>query len=303
MEVTSQMTLIIIDNAGLNEKEMGALFSSQNIGSLHTKTATETFNKLLEITSSRKDPEHAILLSDEVLQQDGTELVRDLNANKSLRDLPLIVIVEHEENYENLRQKYSGSIYWLHKPFKAVSLHSLVESAMEDLRQRRSLRQEIESRESVIGYIQKGTFRIKNFLQAEKVATMLSLSCPEPDRIAFGLFELLANAIEHGNLGISFEEKRKLLEHGTMQKEVLQRLGEPAYRDRYVEVEFELKDNEVVFQITDQGNGFDVDSFISAKIEPSSLPLGRGIALARETSFDTLEYLGKGNRVRATALF
>ncbi|WP_321396471.1 ATP-binding protein [Emcibacter sp.] len=297
------MTLVIFDNAGLPPQELDSILSDDRLHCVQTDNPQEATDILLEVCSREHEPKLAILLSGQFLAKAGHDLIRHLDESKILRNVPLIVFIDDEDSYNRLRKEYSGSLYWLHKPFQMISLISILESALEDYLQRQKLRHEVKSRESVIGYIQKGTFRIKNFHEAEKTATMLSLSCPDPDRIAFGLFELLANAIEHGNLGITFEEKRRLLESGTFREEIEKRLKQLDYKDKYVEIAFELKDDKVIFQITDQGNGFDVENYISAKIEATPLPLGRGIALARETSFDTLEYLGKGNIVRATARF
>ena len=297
------MTLVILQNAGLSPEELNIILGDDRLHCEQTTAISEAIDILLDVCSREKEPKLAILLSDTFLDTKGHELIRQLDDKKILRNVPLVVTVEQEDSYTKLRKEYSGSLYWLHKPFQMISLFSILESALEDYIQRKKLRHEVKSRESVIGFIQKGTFRIKNFHEAEKTATMLSLSCPEPDRIALGLFELLANAIEHGNLGITFDEKRQLLENGTFREELDRRMQLIENKDKFVEVTFEMTDNEVVFQITDQGDGFDVENYIYAKIEPTPLPLGRGIALARETSFDSLEYLGKGNIVRAVARF
>jgi hypothetical protein len=40
---------------------------------------------------------------------------------------------------------------------------------------------------------------------ARDVATILANACPDPDSAVVGLTELLLNAVEHGNLGITYE--------------------------------------------------------------------------------------------------
>ena len=39
------------------------------------------------------------------------------------------------------------------------------------------------------------------------LATLLSNICPDPQRVVVGMSELLINAVEHGNLGITYDEK------------------------------------------------------------------------------------------------
>ena len=52
--------------------------------------------------------------------------------------------------------------------------------------------------------------------------------------------------------------------------------------------------------VTDQGCGFDWQSYISLDEHRAFDSHGRGIAMARMMSFDTLEYRGCGNQVVGT---
>lgn len=62
--------------------------------------------------------------------------------------------------------------------------------------------------------------------------------------------------------------------------------------DKYVEVEFDLKQDEMILRITDQGEGFDLTA-VPDPLAPDNLfnPSGRGILLMRsfmdEVSFDS----------------
>jgi hypothetical protein len=54
--------------------------------------------------------------------------------------------------------------------------------------------------------------------------------------------------------------------------------------------------------ITDQGNGFDWQAYVEFSPERVFDLHGRGIAMSKVISFDSLEYLGKGNSVVTTVL-
>ena len=133
--------------------------------------------------------------------------------------------------------------------------------------------------------------------------TAQMLSEDEISRCRFGLIELLTNAIEHGNLGITFDEKTGALESPNgFDRLINDRLTDPALGQRKVTVKFHLEQAFLEWAIADEGGGFDWQS-LPQEIEGSSLFAfhGRGIILSR-FQFDELEYLGNGNTVRIRKL-
>jgi anti-sigma regulatory factor (Ser/Thr protein kinase) len=118
--------------------------------------------------------------------------------------------------------------------------------------------------------------------------------------VVTGISELLVNALEHGNLKIGYAEKSNLMRSGTWQMEVERRLSAKENIDGYIELEFKVEADTVQIRIRDQGKGFDWTPFLDLDPERAFDPHGRGIAMARLSSFDDLEYLGDGNEVLAT---
>ena len=245
---------------------------------------------------------HAIIVGYDQLRQDKIFL-KKLSRDETLQDIPLILCLTCHEQKAPPLLKHSAPCYFLYLPCEDHMLHSMLVCGERELLQRRLLRQQIQSRQSVIGALRRGIFRLKNFEQAEALTTMLSLACPDSDRVAFGLFELLANSIEHGNLGIGSMEKKQLIEKNVRQTEINRRLALPEYKDKYVEVIFERDKDLVSFRIEDQGQGFDYAAYLDVDLAANQGYQGRGIALARATSFDYLEYMGNGNKVLAISKF
>jgi len=142
-----------------------------------------------------------------------------------------------------------------------------------------------------------GVFRFKTLEAARYLALMLANACPEPGKVVLGLTELMINAVEHGNLEISYEEKTRLFEMDCWDSEVRRRLSETPYADRQVRVEFERLRDRIQVTITDEGRGFDWRQYLD--IDPARLnhQHGRGIAMSRLISFDDVEYHGPGNQV------
>jgi hypothetical protein len=112
-----------------------------------------------------------------------------------------------------------------------------------------------------------------------------------------GLLELLINAIEHGNLEVTGDEKRALLMDGRWHDELLARLDDPRYASRAVRVTFERRTSELFITIEDDGAGFDFAEVLRGGLDENFSRHGRGIALARLMSFDDLQWEGRGNRV------
>ncbi len=117
-----------------------------------------------------------------------------------------------------------------------------------------------------------------------------------------GLFELLMNAIEHGNLEIGSEQKRKLLAEDRLADEIETRLSQAGFKARTVTVDVFRTEDAILYTIADEGDGFDWQRY--AEVDPDSSlndgELGRGIMLAREIGFDSLAYKGNGNTVVAS---
>ncbi|NLI79884.1 MAG: response regulator [Candidatus Riflebacteria bacterium] len=124
---------------------------------------------------------------------------------------------------------------------------------------------------------------------------------PRPERLAvrLGLVEILLNAIEHGNLGITYEEKTAALGGDPLawQNLVAARAADPRYRDRQVTVEYRLEGDSCCWTITDEGVGFDWRGVPDPNTPGNLLAAhGRGIMLSRLT-FDEVVFEGCGNRV------
>lgn len=133
----------------------------------------------------------------------------------------------------------------------------------------------------------------------EALTRLLSALCPEPEKVALGLSELLVNAVEHGNLGIGYQEKSRLHLEDRWHAEVARRLALPEYRERWATVRVERRQTEIVFTISDAGDGFPSQDYLETDPVRAFDPNGRGIALARQIGFSRIEYLGCGNVVIA----
>lgn len=120
--------------------------------------------------------------------------------------------------------------------------------------------------------------------------------------IRTALREILFNAIEHGNLGISFEDKSLAMESGSYFELLSQRRKDPCCKDRKVHIEYSISPDKVTYTVEDEGEGFDHKKMIEeANKQANELMLthGRGISMTCKI-FDKVEYNTKGNSVVLT---
>jgi Histidine kinase-like ATPase domain len=143
-------------------------------------------------------------------------------------------------------------------------------------------------------------FECRTLDEAQMLAGLLAQLSAEPRVAVVGLFELLANAVEHGNLGIDCKLKSELLRSERWLLELRRRQQLPEYRDRLVRVEIERTGDELAVCVRDEGEGFDFARYLELDPTRAFEPNGRGIALARLMSFRSLSYEAPGNVARAT---
>jgi DNA-binding response OmpR family regulator len=242
-----------------------------------------------------------VILTDRNMpRMDGMALLRKLKSASHLRDIPVIMETA-ETSAESIQEGIDqGAHYYLTKPFKPEVLVAIVNAAIEQYRDHRQLKETARRAERPFACLHHGSFRFASLEEGRMLANFFAQAAPDPEKRVIGLQELLINAVEHGNLGLSYQDKTELLMEGRWQEEVERRLGLPAYRERFVEVLFERIPQAIRFTIRDQGEGFDWRKYLD--FDPARIfdPHGRGIAMARIMSFSALEYQGNGNTVLAT---
>jgi CheY-like chemotaxis protein len=124
------------------------------------------------------------------------------------------------------------------------------------------------------------------------------LDARSKEALRLALNELLINAVEHGNCGITYEEKSAWLEGGKYIGELIrEKKKDPAVSRRMVTFEYRLGPAFAGFTIVDEGRGFDWRNLKDPKNAENLLKLhGRGINIARHVT-KNLTYNEAGNRV------
>lgn len=233
---------------------------------------------------------------------DGISLLKNIKADKRLATLPVIMQTA-ASSPEQLREGlHAGAYYYLTKPYERDSLLSIVRAALSDAATKAELQRRLREHGHALQLMHEARFELSTVEEAGRLAAFLAQASPNPDSVILGLSELLVNGVEHGNLGINYAEKSELKRLDRWQQEIHRRAALPENRDKRVCVEFRRENGRLIIRISDQGQGFDWEKYLDFDPARAFDPNGRGIALARLTSFDSLSYQGAGNVVVATLL-
>lgn len=119
---------------------------------------------------------------------------------------------------------------------------------------------------------------------------------PKPEQFITGIYELLLNAFEHGNLGIGFETKSELVRHGKWKEEIARRLALPEHSEKAVEIDLTYDEKECRLVIADQGEGFPWQKYLNGNID-NGQSNGRGLWIALNSKFDQVKFNSVGNEV------
>lgn len=273
--------------------------------SAHYEVLTATNGR--EALGVLKEEHIDIIVLDRMMPvMDGMTFLQRLKAEPAWRQIPVIMqtaATERDRVEEGIR---AGVYYYLTKPYSKQVLLAIVKSALDDCRMLQKLLEESERitdrmRELRRGLIhmQSSHFSFKTPAQAKRIASVVASCFSKPSHVILGFTELMLNAIEHGNLGISFEEKKELLLTGMWEQEVEQRLSDPSYMLKDARIFLNRNDRNIEITIEDDGKGFEWERFMTLDASRADAPNGRGIYLA-SMDFDTMAYMGSGNKVICT---
>lgn len=240
-----------------------------------------------------------VLLDRMMPDMDGIEILRRMKSHPGLETTPVIMqtaMTAEEDVAEGLQ---AGAFYYLTKPINPETLLAIVAVAAADKQHQAELRKEVDQATRSLQHLQQGRFTFRTPEDARDIATSLANVAPDPGRVVLGLSELMLNAVEHGNLGITYAEKSQFIAADQLFDEVQRRLQDPRYGKREAELILERSDGEIRFLIRDQGHGFNWEKYLEISPERAFDTHGRGIAMSRLISFSRMEYRGCGNEVLA----
>lgn len=252
-----------------------------------------------ELLNRSPEKYHAVLLDRIMPKMDGIEVLKKMKSHIRLSNLPVIMQTASRESHEIKEGIQAGAYYYLTKPYSKEAVRLITAAAVKDFMRHKILSAGSTNDLSNDSRRAENHYHFRTLEEAQIISELLSRECPSPEKTVTGLWELIINAVEHGNLGITYSEKTRLIEEGKWEEEIHRRLTIPPYAARKATVTIEKSINEIQFRVKDEGEGFDWTPYMEISPERAFDTHGRGIAMSRHKSFHRLEYRGSGNEVVA----
>ena len=270
-------------------------------GEPYILTMAEDGVEAWDILQFEPDKFSAILLDRMMPNMGGMELLAKLKAEKIYRHIPIILQTAKASSKDIMEGIKAGAHYYLTKPFDEDSLKSMLRSALYDYELHVDLSSKVDLCSLALQKLSRGEmhFTFRTLEDGKGIATLLSNLCPEPSQVVTGLNELVTNAVEHGCLGITYEEKTVLLAANGWAEEIEKRQQLSENQDKEVSIGYVKNDTHIKISIQDPGQGFDWTTYLTLDPSRAFDTHGRGIAMANLMSFDQITYHGCGNEVEA----
>ncbi|TGN11208.1 response regulator [Leptospira ilyithenensis] len=294
------MTLLAVDDESINLMIIEESLSEKGFMIVKAKDGEEA----LAILNSDEYSFFAIILDRLMPNMDGIELLKKIKRSEKWRDIPVIFQTAMSGISDMTEGLDSGAFYYLTKPYSRAVLVTIVRTAVEHYVKLLRAKEDLHKGMGALRHLVNGEFRIRTIKESHELAPILANACPDPERVLTGIMEILNNAIEHGNLGITYQEKTELHNNDKLMEEILRRLEAPEYKDKHVEIHFQKLQDKIIIIIKDQGKGFDWQRYLSlqAMTRNAFKTHGRGIFMAKRLSFDDLTYFDGGSKAQITIL-
>jgi sigma-B regulation protein RsbU (phosphoserine phosphatase) len=294
--MSEQARVLIVEDNEPDRTLLDAYLSRDGFDTEFACDGVEAWSML----DAQPDRYDLVVLDRSMPRMDGMELLRRMKRDHRFLIIPVILqsaLVARDEVIEGIR---AGAYYYLTKPYDTEMLISVVRTAAADSAAARDLQKRVRRGLQVLQLLDDAHFSYRTIEEARGLAAVLANACPDAEATVIGLTELLVNAVEHGNLGITYDEKSALLAEGSWAAEIERRLTLPENLRKRVDVRFHRADAELSFTICDRGNGFEWTRYLDIDPRRAFDRHGRGILMARHVSFSSVEYRGCGNEVVAT---
>jgi CheY-like chemotaxis protein/anti-sigma regulatory factor (Ser/Thr protein kinase) len=285
-------TVLVVDDAAVDRKLVGGLLSKGE--NLQVKFATNGEEALELLESVRPD----VVVTDLVMPgMSGLELVAQIVQRSP--STPVILMTGKGSEEIAVKALKAGAASYVPKGV----LHQHLLNTVQDVLQ---MVDEGSSQARLMDCLKRGKFQFVLSNDANLIPSLVSHVqslvtsvglCDEANviRVCIALEEALRNAIFHGNLELTSEQREG--DQEVYQQLIDERTAKGPYAGRQLQVSIEVSATEGRFTIQDQGPGFD-PSKLPDPTDPENLEKvsGRGLLLMR-TFMDEVSFNSTGNQV------
>lgn len=266
------------------QPEIKDIVSDINMSLVFCDTPTQTVKLLKSLVTVEF---FALIIDESILDRDDFATFHDYRKQPEINLIPMILQINSLNNLKMVQKGLENSIYFsINFPYESSLFNTVLMAASR-----------LTNLEKIRSLTQEAIFHVRTIEDAQTVSSVVAFITPDQKRVAVGLFELILNAIEHGNLNIGYKEKTELTFNAALQNEIERRLSLPENRKKYVTVKVKRLQNQLVFTIKDFGNGFKFYDYLDFSENRVLDHHGRGIMIANQLSFDEINYQDNGSKV------
>ena len=262
----------------------------------------EAFDGEESVRMARASVPDLIFLDLEMPKLDG------LGALSRIRDedptVPVVIVSATTDAEITERALSLGAVNLIRKPFDTQEIQFVLDQIYKALAEQTDIHDVldlVERRSTSLSFTgQTGILsKVVAFLGRELVNGYPGFEVPITE-IKLALYEALANAYEHGNLRITYEEKSHVLnEGGGIQTLIQERLEDPELAKRRIHISAEYEHDRASYTIRDEGEGFDHTTQMTKPLAAATALHGRGITLIRHY-MDEVSWNESGNEIQLT---
>ena len=240
-------------------------------------------------------------------EMDGIEMLDEMN--KQEIQIPLIFVTALEDSDQIIEAFKKGAINVLKKPYEIKFVKSVLDKFID---RKLAKMNKPDSANPYLNSVSE-TYMLSNDFTVisaisnqviEMMARQSAVTESDSHAVSLAIYEILQNAMLHGNLEISYDDETENYEQGgTTETLIANKLKIEKLAARRVKFHYELNKDSIFIDVMDEGNGFDYNN-LPDPTDPKNLFLehGRGVMMTR-LQMTEFQYLGKGNQVQMKRVF
>jgi len=256
----------------------------------------------MELIQNPSAPEFDLVISDiNMSGLDGFDVIHRVKALQPR--LPVVLMTGQASVDYAMRAMHLGASNLFMKP---VSIRDLVQSVFHLVDLHRDIRLADDGLRGLVNERRHFLFRsdelnVSSLVKhlTDRLVPMGFASLSNLDVIAMAFHEALVNALEHGNLELESSLKGDLFTDEDVYVKLRdERMAQPAYAGRLIEVRLAMDTERFELEISDEGPGFDASQIAPLPGDSEMAPhCGRGLPLILLV-MDEVHFNEKGNQIR-----
>lgn len=286
-------TLLIVDDEPFNLDILQEHLEDEGYSVITASSGEQALDIFLNTSTDIS----SILLDRMMPGMDGIEVLKKIKSEPKYQNVPVIMQTAAASDSNVVEGLEAGAFYYLTKPFEPELVIAVVKAALTDFENHHESMMAVREVDEFMPLITHLSLSFTTIDEARLVVGRVAKMFPNPEKVLLGLSELAINAVEHGNLSITYDEKSELLKMNTWKDEIVKRLADDKYKNKVAILEIKKTSAELISSIEDQGEGFNWRSYLDINTKRAYDTHGRGIAMASMLSFDSVTYNEKGNKV------